>query len=165
MFLLAQLAGVTLPYDTVDEVRGRLEEVSPNLVRYDDVEEANYFKQAHELSKVSVLFNLNLFLLNLHHLNNSVMSSCSPQAVNQSLLAAPLVPPQLTVRDFYMTGRVTHVDFLWVNKMLYVFEPVVYHCLQMSSSTDPISRASQTMAKCVKAVTEGAAAVDEPSIC
>ncbi|XP_059427414.1 NADH-ubiquinone oxidoreductase 75 kDa subunit, mitochondrial [Carassius carassius] len=102
---ISELAGVTLPYDTVDEVRRRLEEVSPNLVRYDDVEESNYFKQAHELSK----------------------------AVNQSLLAAPLVPPQLTVKDFYMT--------------------------------DPISRASQTMAKCVKAVTEGAAAVDEPSIC
>uniref|UniRef100_A0A671M8F6 NADH-ubiquinone oxidoreductase 75 kDa subunit, mitochondrial n=1 Tax=Sinocyclocheilus anshuiensis TaxID=1608454 RepID=A0A671M8F6_9TELE len=102
---ISELAGVTLPYDTVDEVRRRLEEVSPNLVRYDDVEESNYFKQAHELSK----------------------------AVNQSLLAAPLVPPQLTVKDFYMT--------------------------------DPISRASQTMAKCVKAATEGAASVDEPSIC
>lgn len=33
------------------------------------------------------------------------------------------------------------------------------------SPIDPISRASQTMAKCVKAVTEGADAVDEPSIC
>ncbi|MGH0121953.1 UNVERIFIED_CONTAM: hypothetical protein FKN15_077434 [Acipenser sinensis] len=44
------LAGVNLPYDTLDEVRNRLEEVSPNLVRYDDVEEANYFKQATELS-------------------------------------------------------------------------------------------------------------------
>lgn len=48
-----KLAGVTLPYDTLDEVRKRLAEVSPNLVRYDDVEEANYFKQANELSKVS----------------------------------------------------------------------------------------------------------------
>lgn len=44
---------MTLPYDTLDEVRNRLAEVSPNLVRYDDVEEANYFKQANELSKVS----------------------------------------------------------------------------------------------------------------
>ncbi|XP_036401001.1 NADH-ubiquinone oxidoreductase 75 kDa subunit, mitochondrial-like [Megalops cyprinoides] len=102
---ISELAGVTLPYDTLDEVRDRLAEVSPNLVRYDDVEEANYFKQANELSK----------------------------AVNQALLAEPLVPPQLAVRDFYMT--------------------------------DPISRASQTMAKCVKAVTEGAQAVEEPSIC
>ena len=48
-----QLAGATLPYDTIDEVRDRLAEVSPNLVRYDNVEEANYFRQANELSKVS----------------------------------------------------------------------------------------------------------------
>ncbi|XP_018529091.1 NADH-ubiquinone oxidoreductase 75 kDa subunit, mitochondrial isoform X1 [Lates calcarifer] len=102
---ISELVGVTLPYDTLDEVRDRLAEVSPNLVRYDDVEEANYFKQANELSK----------------------------AVNQAVLTEPLVPPQLTVKDFYMT--------------------------------DPISRASQTMAKCVKAVTEGAQAVDEPAIC
>uniref|UniRef100_A0A8C8JZI9 NADH-ubiquinone oxidoreductase 75 kDa subunit, mitochondrial n=3 Tax=Oncorhynchus tshawytscha TaxID=74940 RepID=A0A8C8JZI9_ONCTS len=102
---ISELAGLTLPYETMDEVRDRLAEVSPNLVRYDDVEEANYFKQANELAK----------------------------AVNQTILTEPLVPPQLTVRDFYMT--------------------------------DPISRASQTMAKCVKAVTEGAQAVEEPSIC
>lgn len=47
-----QLAGVSLPYDTLDELRARLAEVSPNLVRYDDVEEANYFKQANELATV-----------------------------------------------------------------------------------------------------------------
>nr|KAF6337138.1 NADH:ubiquinone oxidoreductase core subunit S1 [Myotis myotis] len=102
---LSEIAGITLPYDTLDQVRNRLEEVSPNLVRYDDVEGANYFQQASELSKL----------------------------VNQQLLADPLVPPQLTIKDFYMT--------------------------------DSISRASQTMAKCVKAVTEGAQAVEEPSIC
>ncbi|XP_056392418.1 NADH-ubiquinone oxidoreductase 75 kDa subunit, mitochondrial [Hyla sarda] len=102
---LSELAGVTLPYDNLDAVRNRLHEVSPNLVRHDDVEEANYFKQAAELSQI----------------------------VNQQLLADPLVAPQLSIKDFYMT--------------------------------DPISRASQTMAKCVKAVTEGAQAVEEPSIC
>ena len=53
---LLQLAGATLPYDTIDEVRDRLVEVSPNLVRYDNVEEANYFRQANELSKVSHYF-------------------------------------------------------------------------------------------------------------
>lgn len=102
---ISELAGVPLPYDTLDEVRHRMAEVSPNLVRYDDVEEANYFKQAIELSK----------------------------AVNQAVLTELLVPPQLTIKDFFMT--------------------------------DPISRASQTMAKCVKAVKEGAQAVDEPAIC
>lgn len=53
VFSLFKLAGVTLPYDTLEEVRDRLAEVSPNLVRYDEVEEANYFNQANELSKVS----------------------------------------------------------------------------------------------------------------
>lgn len=47
-----QLVGVTLPYDSLDEVRSRLAEVSPNLVHYDNVEEANYFRQANELAKV-----------------------------------------------------------------------------------------------------------------
>ncbi|XP_073397982.1 NADH-ubiquinone oxidoreductase 75 kDa subunit, mitochondrial [Dendrobates tinctorius] len=102
---LSELAGVTLPYDNLDAVRNRLREVSPNLVRYDDVEEANYFKQAAELS----------------------------QLANQQLLSDPLVAPQLSIKDFYMT--------------------------------DPITRASQTMAKCVKAVTEGAQAIEEPSVC
>lgn len=27
------------------------------------------------------------------------------QAVQQDLLVTPLVPPQLTIKDFYMTGR------------------------------------------------------------
>ncbi|XP_007648154.1 NADH-ubiquinone oxidoreductase 75 kDa subunit, mitochondrial-like [Cricetulus griseus] len=96
---LSEIACLTLPYDTLDQVRKRLEEVSPNLVRYDDVEGENYFQQATDHAKL----------------------------VNQELLADPLVPPQLTIKDFYMT--------------------------------DSISRASQTMAKCVKAVTEGAQAV------
>lgn len=102
---VSELAGAALPYDSLEEVRERLAEVSPNLVRYDDVEEANYFKQANELA----------------------------QSVNQELISTPLVPPQVSVKDFYMT--------------------------------DSISRASQTMAKCVKAVTEGADAVAEPSVC
>ena len=51
-----QLVGpkFTLKYDTLEAVRSRLAEVSPNLVRYGDVEDANYFKQAQELAQVSV---------------------------------------------------------------------------------------------------------------
>ncbi|XP_043276192.1 NADH-ubiquinone oxidoreductase 75 kDa subunit, mitochondrial [Venturia canescens] len=48
---LAEIAGVFLPYDTISEVRARLEEVAPHLVRYGDVEPANFFAQALELSK------------------------------------------------------------------------------------------------------------------
>ncbi|XP_078259798.1 NADH-ubiquinone oxidoreductase 75 kDa subunit, mitochondrial [Rhinoraja longicauda] len=102
---LSEVAGMTLPYDSLDEVRERLVEVSPNLVCYNDVEEANFFKQANELAMLA----------------------------NEQILTEPLIPPQLTIKDFYMT--------------------------------DPISRASQTMAKCIKAVTEGASAVEDHSIC
>ncbi|CAG2064002.1 unnamed protein product, partial [Timema podura] len=49
---LSEIIGQRLPYDTLKEIRDRLSEVSPNLTRYGDVEEANYFQQATELSKV-----------------------------------------------------------------------------------------------------------------
>jgi len=75
-------------------VRARLTEVSPNLTRYDHVEEANYFQQANQLS----------------------------QLVKQSISSTPLSPSILALKDFYMT--------------------------------DAISRSSQTMAKCVKAVVD-----------
>ncbi|XP_002742151.1 NADH-ubiquinone oxidoreductase 75 kDa subunit, mitochondrial-like [Saccoglossus kowalevskii] len=88
---LSEVLGYTLPYDELHEVRDRLTEVSPNLTRYGDVEDANYFKQAEELSK----------------------------NIKQQLLNTPLASQQQSLKDFYMT--------------------------------DTISRASKTMAKCVKA--------------
>ncbi|XP_077979343.1 NADH-ubiquinone oxidoreductase 75 kDa subunit, mitochondrial-like [Glandiceps talaboti] len=91
---LSEVLGQTLPYDELYEIRRRLTEVSPNLTRYGDVEEANYFKQAQDLSK----------------------------NVKQQLSNTPLTPKQVSLKDFYMT--------------------------------DSISRASQTMAKCVQAVAE-----------
>lgn len=51
-FLPPQIIGHKLPYDSLHEIRHRLEEVSPNLTRYGEVEEANYFKQATDLSQV-----------------------------------------------------------------------------------------------------------------
>ena len=39
----------TLPYDTLQQVRARLAEVSPNLTRYGLVEEANFFKESASL--------------------------------------------------------------------------------------------------------------------
>ncbi len=41
-----------MAYDNLKEIRHRLTEVSPNLTKYEEVEEANYFKQANELGKV-----------------------------------------------------------------------------------------------------------------
>lgn len=39
---LSEVAGVALPYDTVDAVRSRLAEVAPHLVRVDEVEEPSW---------------------------------------------------------------------------------------------------------------------------
>lgn len=49
---LSEIVGTRLPYDNLEEIRNRLEDVSPNLVRYGAVENANYFAQADELAKV-----------------------------------------------------------------------------------------------------------------
>ncbi|MRC56956.1 NADH-quinone oxidoreductase subunit G, partial [Bacillus thuringiensis] len=76
---LSEIVGQTLPYDNLNEVRRRLAQVAPNLTRYGDVEEANYFKQAEQLAK-------------------SVKSSLSSDA---------LTPPQLSLKDFYMVDSIS----------------------------------------------------------
>lgn len=52
---LLQVIGVTLPYDKVEDIRNRMTEIAPNLTQYDEVEDANYFTQAQELSKVKYI--------------------------------------------------------------------------------------------------------------
>ncbi|XP_038044920.1 NADH-ubiquinone oxidoreductase 75 kDa subunit, mitochondrial-like [Patiria miniata] len=91
---LSEIAGHALPYDEIHDVRHRLMEVSPNLTRYGDVEDANFFAQAEALAK----------------------------GVRAQQSGKPLEVKQRSLKDFYMT--------------------------------DPISRASLTMAKCVQAVNE-----------
>lgn len=54
---LSEIIGVKLPYDNLNEIRSRLEDVSPNLTKYGDVEGANYFAQAAELAKVNTSTN------------------------------------------------------------------------------------------------------------
>ncbi|XP_064647495.1 NADH-ubiquinone oxidoreductase 75 kDa subunit, mitochondrial-like, partial [Lineus longissimus] len=88
---LSEIAGVTLPYEKLDDVRDRMEDISPTLTCYDEAQEANYFQQAKELA-------------------DTVSTKLSP---------TPLKPEQITLKDFFIT--------------------------------DSITRASQTMAKCVKA--------------
>jgi hypothetical protein len=48
-----KVAGHTLKYDSINALRERLSEIAPNLTRYGDVEDANYFKQAQALAQVT----------------------------------------------------------------------------------------------------------------
>jgi len=79
---LSEIVGEPLPYDNLEEIRGRMFDVSPNLVKYGDVEEANYFKQASELA----------------------------QLVKQQLSNEPLQTPQTSLKDFYMTNNITRAS-------------------------------------------------------
>ena len=45
--------GHTLPYDDLPELRQRLAEVAPHLLRYDNVEPANFFSLVQKLVKVN----------------------------------------------------------------------------------------------------------------
>lgn len=54
---LSEVVGAKLPYDNLDQIRYRLEEVAPHLTRYGLVENANFFSQAGELAEVSAFFH------------------------------------------------------------------------------------------------------------
>lgn len=64
-FVILQMAGITLPYDNLNEIRFRLEEVAPHLVRYGNVEPANFFTQALEIAKVCILIRCATNFLNI----------------------------------------------------------------------------------------------------
>lgn len=50
---LSEVVGNALPYDNLDELRDRMEDIAPHLVRYGRIEENNYYAQSQELSKVN----------------------------------------------------------------------------------------------------------------
>jgi len=49
--VMSEILDEKLPYDKIQELRARMAEVSPNLVRFGTVEHANFYKQSLDLSK------------------------------------------------------------------------------------------------------------------
>ncbi|XP_069111748.1 NADH-ubiquinone oxidoreductase 75 kDa subunit, mitochondrial-like [Argopecten irradians] len=80
---LSEVSGYPLTYDKLEEVQGRLFEVSPNLIKYGDAEEANYFKQAQELAQLakgqldSAPLTADINILSEFYMTNSI-SRASP---------------------------------------------------------------------------------------
>eukprot|EP00127_Corallochytrium_limacisporum_P002173 Clim_evm67s108 gene=Clim_evmTU67s108 len=93
---VSEVAGNTLPYEELADVRFRMAQIAPHLVRYDVIEPANFVDIGAKLNEKA--------------------------ASGQLDSSTPLEPAINSLKDFYMV--------------------------------DSISRASQTMAKCKKAVTE-----------
>ena len=77
------MLGETLPYDNIQEIRTRLNQVSPNLTRYGLVEEANFFAQAAELAG----------------LQKKIALAKDPIDVSQKLLT-----------DYYMTDSISRAS-------------------------------------------------------
>ena len=62
---LSEVVGATLPYDTLDELRNRLEDIAPHLVRYGNLEANNFYAQAEQLVKVKFHKFLKLLIVKL----------------------------------------------------------------------------------------------------
>ncbi|XP_050533761.1 NADH-ubiquinone oxidoreductase 75 kDa subunit, mitochondrial [Daktulosphaira vitifoliae] len=79
---ISEIVGTKLPYDTLNEVRDRLTDVSPNLTRYNDLEQANFLAQSCDLSK-------------------DLASKC---------INSPLKLKQIELEDFYMTDSISRAS-------------------------------------------------------
>lgn len=79
---LSEIAGYTLPYEELSEVRQRLAEVAPHLTRYDHYEPANFFALAEKL-----------------------MKSCKTP-----LSTEPLSVEQSSLEEFYVTDAITRAS-------------------------------------------------------
>jgi hypothetical protein len=96
VFLFSQIAGNKLPYDSLHEIRHRLEEVAPNLTRYGEVEEANYFKQAADLSQVcticcAIMSDITLTLFLFYYIGNLMKRIIKKHTVPQNQSHIPVV--------------------------------------------------------------------------
>ncbi|VDM49627.1 unnamed protein product [Toxocara canis] len=76
---ISEVAGKKLHYDDIQQLRARLSEVAPHLIRYGDVEEATFFTQASQLAEAGEV-------------------------------SGSLRPSQLELADFYMTNAVTRAS-------------------------------------------------------
>lgn len=81
---ISEVIGETLPYDTIQDIRGRLNQVSPNLTRYGLLEEANFFAQAAQLS--------------------------AAQKSTAALSKEPIDVSQKILTDFYMTDSISRAS-------------------------------------------------------
>uniref|UniRef100_F1KVL1 NADH-ubiquinone oxidoreductase 75 kDa subunit, mitochondrial n=1 Tax=Ascaris suum TaxID=6253 RepID=F1KVL1_ASCSU len=76
---ISEVAGKKLQYDDIHQLRARISEVAPHLVRYGDVEEATFSKQALQLAEGGTV-------------------------------SGSLRPSQLELADFWMTNAVTRAS-------------------------------------------------------
>lgn len=147
------MCGVTLPYNTIGSVRSRLTQLSPNLGRYGDIEAANFFKQAAELSEVGHI----VCVCSMAHV--SLMLSITHNSVMLSLRYTSLryiwyIHSNLFTHMYIYLSYVLYL-YLWLQDVAKPSQPIALtstlKTLSQFYMTNSVSRASRTMAKCVQA--------------
>lgn len=81
---LSEIIGESLPYDNIQQLRHRMTEISPNLTRYGDVEQNNYFTQSLEM--------------------------CQPLTKSTQPSPCSLAPSIETLDKFYMTNTISRAS-------------------------------------------------------
>jgi len=79
---ISEVLGEKLPYDKISELRTRMAQVAPNLTRYGNVEEANYFNLAATMAT----------------------------GTKARLSEAPLTVSQQNLEDFYLTDSISRAS-------------------------------------------------------
>lgn len=81
---LSEELGNPLPYDSLDEVRTRLAELAPHLVRYDHIEPSGFENLAHAVNDEKRLNNSvftdavdNFYMTDSISRNSQVMARCT----------------------------------------------------------------------------------------
>jgi len=81
---LSEEMGTPLPYDTLDELRTRLAELAPHLVKYDHIEASGFEKHAHQpngetsLNGTTFTENVeNFYMTDAISRNSHIMARCT----------------------------------------------------------------------------------------
>ena len=118
LFIHHQVAGHPLPYNSLNDVRNRLTEVSPNLTRYGDVQEANYFKQASELAKVNLKYFTTIAFIksSSQHWSFSWNAQCTSIGWGDEMVEW-FVSPLCKHKERGWDERVKWLVFLWYKQL------------------------------------------------
>lgn len=79
---LSEISGYTLPYDKPEDMQDRLSQVSPQLIKYGDIEPANFFSLTHKLIKgtTNTQFNNDSVTVELSKLEDFYMTDSISRA-------------------------------------------------------------------------------------
>ncbi|CAG0921577.1 unnamed protein product [Notodromas monacha] len=77
---LSEILGETLPYDDLNGIRARMEEVAPHLTRFNAVEEANYVSEAVALADAKAAISSDPFKVNQMELKDFYMTDAISRA-------------------------------------------------------------------------------------